>query len=121
MDIPRYFTIAKAASQCSDLRCAVGAVIISHKPISIGFNIQKSHPRFADGKRSYSIHAEISALLRSQCSVRGSTIYVYREDRNGDIGMAKPCPNCMKILIEAGIKRVYYTTKTAPYWNRIDL
>jgi deoxycytidylate deaminase len=121
MGLPRYFQIARAASRHSNLRCAVGAVIVSPKPVSIGFNVQKSHPRFADGKRSYSIHAEITALLKAKGEIRGGTIYVYREDRTGAVGIAKPCINCMAALIEAGIKRVYYTTGDRPYWAQIDL
>lgn len=92
-----------------------------HKPVSIGFNLQKTHPRYADGKRSYSIHAEISALLKARCDVSGGTIFVYREDRNGQIRLAKPCPQCMKALIEAGIKRIYYTIDATPNWAQITL
>lgn len=81
------------------------------RPVSIGYNQLKTHPRYADGKRAYSLHAEITALLRARCSVVGGTIYVYREDRTGQIGLARPCPSCTAALVEAGIKKVYYTTE----------
>ena len=39
----------------------------------------------------------------------GATVFVSRIDRLGNLGMAKPCPDCMKVLVSRGVKRVYYT------------
>ena len=34
--------------------------------------------------------------------------YVFRQHRNGNNAMAKPCPVCMAALKEVGIRKVYY-------------
>lgn len=39
-----------------------------------------------------------------------SEVYVARVKRDGSFGSAKPCINCEKTMISAGVKRVYYTT-----------
>ena len=120
----RMFDLAKIASDQSNLRCRVGAVILVHKPVSLGFNQSKTHPLYADGLKAYTLHAEITALLRARCDVAGGIIYVYRSDRNNQAGLAKPCSTCMSALIEAGIKRIYYTTGQIDgdlTWDEIDL
>lgn len=78
----------------------------------------KTHPAL---KRHYphyavSIHAELQTILsvnsyRYDHEIKGSKMYVYREDRAGFVKPAKPCHYCMNILRTAGVKRVYYTTK----------
>jgi len=80
------------------------------RPISVGANLMKTHPIYADGKRWLSIHAEMKALISAETSVKGCDIYVYRATADGDYGMARPCDECLKVLVEAGIKRIYYTT-----------
>ena len=37
-------------------------------------------------------------------------IYLYREYKNGQIAPSRPCPSCMAMLKELGIKRIAYTT-----------
>lgn len=108
-----FFNLARAAALMSTHpKHQVGAVIVNKKPISIGANLYKTHPIFAnmvDGK--YSIHAEVKAILSCPRSkLIGSEMWVYREKADGTPAIAKPCKNCQKVLIEAGVKKVYYTT-----------
>lgn len=37
------------------------------------------------------------------------TVYVYRELKNGELALAKPCPACEQALRSLGIKKVAYT------------
>ncbi len=85
----------------------MGAAIFKHgKLVSLGCNIQKTHPKFPE---LYSVHAEIKAILSAQSALDGCDIYIYRETKKGDIAMAKPCPVCLQTIIEAKIHRVFYT------------
>jgi len=36
-------------------------------------------------------------------------LYVARVNNRGEQKMSRPCPQCMQLLIDAGIKRVVYT------------
>lgn len=59
-----------------------------------------------------SIHAEIACILKcNKSDLVGASIYVYREDRNHEIAMCRPCEACMHEIIESGIKDIYYTTR----------
>jgi len=45
-----YFRIAKRASKRSDNKIKVGAVLVKKKPISSGFNKDKTHTKYANPK-----------------------------------------------------------------------
>ena len=107
MNIPYNFHYAKLARNLSQHKKPMGAAIFRHgKLISIGCNIQKTHPQFTN---LYSIHAEIKAIISAQTNLDGCDIYVYRQNKNGHLAMAKPCTTCQQMIIEAGIRRVFYT------------
>ncbi len=53
-----------------------------------------------------SMHAEKHALGR--CDANGATIYVAR-NKNGNDRLSKPCSNCQKAIVSAGVKQVVYT------------
>ena len=56
-------------------------------------------------------HAEISALHNiKRTELEGSDMLVYRLDKNGEIGSAKPCSACIQAIVGAGIRRVHYTS-----------
>jgi pyrimidine deaminase RibD-like protein len=114
-----YFKLAKEISYQSDHRVKVGAVIVNPKPISIASNINKTHPVHANPYVSIrgSLHAECRAVIRCNSNLNGSTIYVYRELKNGLPGLARPCNYCLTILKEYGIRVIYYSTSTYPYWK----
>lgn len=39
-----------------------------------------------------------------------SIVFVARNTKNGNTAMSKPCRTCQRILKNAGVKKVYYTT-----------
>lgn len=112
------FKAAMAASNSTHDRVRIGAVVVNgNYLISTGWNQKKSHPMQAkynvlrNLECSNYIHAEIHSLVRSgREDVTGATIYVYREDRTGEVANCKPCAACTKAISDAGIRRVYYTT-----------
>lgn len=100
----------------------VGACLRINNSIIPGCNKSKTHPKYADGKEYYTIHAEMDAILKSKIRTDLSdvNIFVYRENSNG-IALSKPCKYCMKHLIEYGIKRIYYTVAEFPFYREIIL
>lgn len=67
--------------------------------------IYKNYPRM-------SIHAEEAALRRCT-KTQGATIFVARVNNKNKPMMSRPCPKCMQLLTDAGIKRVVYTINHA--------
>lgn len=57
-------------------------------------------------------HAESKVIKK--CDY-GSTLYVAKVTRLGDIGCAKPCKNCQTIIRNRGIKKVIYTISGNEY------
>jgi len=113
-----FFRLARNASLDSCHRVKVGAVVAIHgKPVSACCNIDKSHPLFTQSEKCQSIHAEIKAILSANTSVKGATVYVYRETCDGLPALARPCNSCYQFMKKHHIKRVYYTTGERPYWN----
>ena len=125
----RYFDLAESVSNLSDYhRVHIGSVIVKNKEIvSVGQNMLKTHP----AQHRYNkwlpydiqidhIHSEINAISKARTeSLRGSTIYIFRRDRNGDIAMCRPCNACMQAIRDAGIKNMYYTNKNGFCYERI--
>lgn len=98
------------ASRSSCDRAAVGAVVVLNKTcIATGYNgsvagltnCDESGHLLEEGHCVRTVHAEMNALL--QCArhgrgTDGATIYVTHY----------PCLNCMKSILQAGIKRIVY-------------
>jgi deoxycytidylate deaminase len=101
-------------------RARIGAVICKGKRVlSTGIN-QTEHgsaeikPRFKRWEST--LHAEadaISKLLhkRRLDDLAGSTIYVTRVLRNGDLGISKPCKHCRDLIESVGIRRIIYSNE----------
>lgn len=100
----------------------VGACLFVNNTRCCGHNKNKTHPIYANGKEFYTIHAEMDAILkfRARTDLTPVSIYVFRLNSTG-IAMSKPCPNCMKYLIEFGIRRIYYTIPEYPFYKEIIL
>lgn len=108
-----YMGIAQAVSKASYAeRNKVGAVMVKdHNIISFGYN---GTPHGFDNACEYTegdegrlftkpevLHAESNAIAKCAQSTgnsRGSTLYI----------TTAPCFECAKLIIQAGIKRVYY-------------
>lgn len=103
-------------SQNSDLDHKIGAIIVDGKynVISTGYNKRKTHPKQYYYAKSYDVnkvflHAEIDALIKNR-KQKPHAIVVARKKKNGDNGIAAPCPICRAAIIEAGIREIIYTT-----------
>lgn len=111
----KWFRLAKKCAMDSDHHKAkVGCVIVKkNRLIAYGTNSLKTHPKVANPWRT--LHAEVRALLFSKLDLEGCIAYVYRELKDGTLGMAKPCAHCHDALKRAGIKKVYYTSQENGY------
>ena len=123
--IERYFKIAKQVSIFSDFpKQKIGAVIVyKNKIISTGYNSIKENPlqmkynffRDMENDKCYwknKIHAEIMALSKikdKDINFNKVSIFVYRQHKNGEIALAKPCKACEHALKDFGIRNIYYT------------
>lgn len=117
-----YFKAAKSMSELSDFKqYHIGAVAVSgHKIISSGYNSCKTNPtqkrfnihRFSADTPA-TMHAELSCLLplinRRDIDFSDVSLYVYREYKNGDLALSKPCASCMALIKSLGVRYLYYT------------
>jgi len=119
--LPGYFRRAGIESRKSAMRIHVGAAIsLGGKLIAVGYNQNKSHPMVD----TFCLHAEAAAIISRRYhsdSLVNSTMWVFRERADGTPALAKPCKSCMKLIIAAGIKKVYYTVSTPPYYELLHL
>ena len=118
-----------SAMRSKDPNTKVGACIVdkNNKILSVGYNgfpIGLSDDKFPwgreggfkDTKYAYVVHAELNAILNSQRSVRGCTIYVSLFPCNECTNLRDsicyvtlfPCNECAKAIIQSGIKKVVY-------------
>lgn len=97
------------ASNSKCIRAKVGAIIVKENNIiAIGYNgTPKGWPNDCEENgvtKKEVLHAESNALAKcagSQNSALDSTMYITHS----------PCPDCAKIIIQSGIKRVCYKQK----------
>ncbi len=102
-----YMSIAWTVSKKSkDPSTKVGCVIVSadNEPISFGYNgfVAGCDENYMTFERPYkdmmSIHAEMNALIFAKRSLKGARVYCTHIS----------CENCMKHLLQAGIKEIIY-------------
>lgn len=62
------------------------------------------------GTDHFSVHAEMALALYGYAAMQGQRVYVARLLRDGTWGLAKPCEVCMGLLVQAGVRRVVWTT-----------
>lgn len=109
-----------SALRSKDPNTQVGAAIVdeNHRVVSVGYNgfptgvSDDEFPWSREGdvltsKYAFVVHAELNAILNSQRSVRGCTIYV----------SLFPCNECAKAIIQAGIKKIVYESDK---YNGVD-
>ncbi len=103
-----FMTLALVASlKSKDTSTQVGAVIVDNrtrKMVSAGYN---GFPRYVNDdkipqtrpeKYFYVVHAELNAILHAERELTNCSLYV----------TSFPCSECMKAIIQTGIKRVVY-------------
>lgn len=93
---------------------SLGAVITKGGSVfGKGINKKRNDPRFNPNGVGCSEHAEIAALRDARKSdLNNAIIFVARIGRNGELAMARPCNDCREALLDAGIKKVVFTTST---------
>lgn len=109
-----------SALRPKDPNTQVGAAIVdeNHRVVSVGYNgfptgvSDDEFPWSREGgvltsKYAFVVHAELNAILNSQRSVRGCTIYV----------SLFPCNECAKAIIQSGIKKIVYESDK---YNGVD-
>jgi deoxycytidylate deaminase len=95
-----------ALSRSPDPSTKHGAVIVNHRkrPVGQGYNgfpsggDESVYPTTRPDKYVFIIHAEANAILNCTFPPEECTLYV----------TGIPCNNCMKYIIQAGIRRVVY-------------
>jgi len=100
-----------SAQRSKDPNTQVGAVIVNNqnRVVGIGYNgfpygcDDDVFPWARDGKSNdtkypYVVHAELNAILNSNQSCKGCTIYV----------SLFPCNECAKAIIQSGISKIVY-------------
>ena len=97
------------------------------KLLSIGCNnYNKLHKRHVfgiyrgtkDNPERYiaSIHSEIDAISRlKNFDFNKYTFINIRIDKNNKVNIAKPCENCLSVLMKYGFKRILYTVDDLSY------
>tara|TARA_R110002012_G_scaffold77447_4_gene196578 strand:- start:1417 stop:1764 length:348 start_codon:yes stop_codon:yes gene_type:complete len=107
-DPPPPMRVAIKESYKSNHRFKLGACIAKgNKVLTKAHNSRKTHPKFGSGDYQ-TLHAESYAIykaVRQGINLKGTTLYVYRKNNN----LAKPCPCCMGLVHEYGIKEVIYS------------
>jgi tRNA(Arg) A34 adenosine deaminase TadA len=96
----------------------MGAVVVKYnKVVAVGWNSYKSHPmqaRYGRHEMAICTHAEVAAIsnaLRNLTNeeVANSDLYVARITRTGDVGIAKPCEGCDRVIKKFKIRNVFWT------------
>lgn len=115
--LPKFLKRAREARLQSDHpQHKLGAVLVQkNRIISVGANfIQKTHPitKAHDKTGFKTLHAEVNCLLKlkkNKEKLYGATIIVYRQNKQGQLSMARPCEMCRSILKSFGISKMIYT------------
>jgi deoxycytidylate deaminase len=113
-DIKYYFSKAREISKLSDFRRSKhGSVIVHNKNIiSMAHNRGKVFVEFTKRFQSeQSLHSELAAILKvkNKKVLKDSSLFVYRELKNGTPSISRPCDTCMRIIKSFGITHVYYS------------
>lgn len=128
----RYFKFAREASRQAtytgshNFAPAIGAIAIYKGSIvASAFNSNKTSPlqakynvyRFRDSNTLDKVHAEVALIQKLRWKFGDSIawdkvhIYLYREYKDGRLAPSRPCPSCMAMLKEIGVKKIFYTTE----------
>ena len=115
MKLPKFFKPAiKALKKADHHTFKIGAAVFYKKYlISIGSNsVFKTHPLMRQYDEHKTIHAEVAAIIQAAKyrDLSNCHLVVYRELKNGNPALARPCEVCQAIMHSFGIKEVYYTT-----------
>jgi len=138
-----YMSIAKQIAQRSTcIRRRYGAVIVREDNIiAAGYigsprgtpncidlgKCTQEKGKSADQSFCRGVHAEINAIInaaRAGTSVLGGVMYLYGEDKDGNVIYGKPCKLCRRVIVNAGITEIImpgekaFKKYRAEYWVR---
>lgn len=126
MDINKYFKKAKSASTLSDFpKHKLGACLVyKNYIVSVGYNTKKTNPiqhkynalrgYNQDTKNNGAVHAEMACMINTRdldIDFSKANLFIYRSHKDGSNALAKPCPACMQMIKDMGIKNIYYTSE----------
>ena len=57
-------------------------------------------------------HAEVRLARKL---TKGSIVYIVRVNSSNELCMARPCRNCLRVLIQKEVKRIYYSITNEEY------
>jgi deoxycytidylate deaminase len=110
-----FLSVARYFATKSNSRNTHGAVVVKGgRVLGTGWNKDRNHPLVVSPehiKTDCSYHAEEVAIREAGDKIRGAVIYVARVNKHGEDRDSKPCPKCLTLIQESGIKRVIYTTQ----------
>lgn len=110
-----YLSVARYFATKSKARNTHGAVVVkSGRVVGTGYNRNRNHPRIVSPehiKTDCSFHAEEIAIREAGENSRGAIIYVARVNKQGKDRDSMPCPRCLSLINQSGIKRVVYTSQ----------
>ncbi len=108
---------AVRVAENSTYRWKHGAVVAKGNKV-LGFAPNKLRNAPLVDQHNVSDHAEratLRELLKVRDDLRGCTIYIARINKTGDTMMSRPCTDCMKAIVAAGIKEIVYTNELGSY------
>jgi len=68
----------------------------------------KSHPQ-SPHRNWKQRHAEFNAVISADWDVEGATAYIFREQKDGTLAIAKPCTSCAAFLVSNGVREIVYS------------
>ena len=115
LTLSTFFNSARKEMLKVKFRSRIGsALVYKNRVINKGHNKpNKTSPMMKKYHEHKTTHAEIDALTGAYIppeKLSRCVLYLYRETKDGQLAMAKPCQYCFEILKEHGIKKVFYTT-----------
>lgn len=90
-------------------RWKLGAVVANgNRVVSLAPNKYRNNPQVDSDNAT--VHAEVAAIKAAgNKDLKGLTIYIARVAKSGKTAMARPCSNCMKVIVAEGIREIVYT------------
>lgn len=86
------------------------------RPLSVGQNsyvrthtVQARYAERVGMPHKIYIHSEVDAILKCKDLSKAHKISVFRHNKQGKPMLAKPCPICMLMIKESGIKEIEWT------------
>jgi deoxycytidylate deaminase len=111
-----YLSVARYFAAKSSARNTHGAVIVKGgRVVGTGYNRNRNHPAIVSPehiKTDCSTHAEESAIRDAGYDVRNAIIYIARVNKHGEDRDSGPCPRCLELIKDSGIKRIIHTTQS---------